>query len=100
MTRHTDTSLSAEQILERLRTAGFTQDDASLENDGLVWVNREFMVFEGEETHDAARRSLCDLHEDLEMLGLQLNDSDSDNDTIWGWVGERRTCESLVAATE
>ena len=56
---------------------------------GVVWCLLSFTCDADEEPHDVAWDRYCDLQEELATVGLVMQDMDSDNDSVYGRIGEK-----------
>lgn len=55
---------------------------------GEVGFCQSFYLIDGEEVNDAASRTSIDLQHELRRVGLCVSDIDSDNDSVFGTIGE------------
>lgn len=57
------------------------------EEEGRQYAYKGFSVdSETEEPHDVAWSELCSVQHKLNEIGMKLEDSGSDNDTVWGYL--------------
>ena len=74
-------------MIEKCRTV-YPGADWSIDK-GIVWCLLSFTCDADEEPHDVAWSRYCELQEELATVGLEMQDMDSDNDSVYGRIGEK-----------